>query len=242
MEDKQTVAPDRKIALLVVDDHPLMRGGLRKLLELEADMIVLAEAGNGEDALRLAHDLQPDVVLLDINLPTLNGLEVTSRLKTAHRHMAVVLLTAHDQAEQVLYAMQAGASAYCTKGVEAERLFMVIREVARGNYVIGNRLYTPHAMQAWLDAQRESVWLDESERHVPLSPREMEILRCVTRGLHNKAIAQELGISHQTVRNHITSILTKLNVRGRTQAAVYALKRGWVRADEFNPPLENENE
>ncbi|MCE7946146.1 MAG: response regulator, partial [Chloroflexi bacterium CFX4] len=94
MEDKQTVAPDRKIALLVVDDHPLMRGGLRKLLELEADMIVLAEAGNGEDALRLAHDLQPDVVLLDINLPTLNGLEVTSRLKTAHRHMAVVLLTA----------------------------------------------------------------------------------------------------------------------------------------------------
>ncbi|MCE7949078.1 MAG: DNA-binding response regulator [Chloroflexi bacterium CFX4] len=156
--------------------------------------------------------------------------------------LAGVLLTAHDQAEQVLYAMQAGASAYCTKGVEAERLFMVIREVARGNYVIGNRLYTPHAMQAWLDAQRESGWLDESERHVPLSPREMEILRCVTRGLHNKAIAQELGISHQTVRNHITSILTKLNVRGRTQAAVYALKRGWVRADEFNPPLENENE
>jgi DNA-binding NarL/FixJ family response regulator len=243
MEDKLTVAPDRKIALLVVDDHPLMRGGLRKLLELEADMIVLAEAGNGEDALRLAHELQPDVVLLDINLPTLNGLEVTSRLKTAHRHMAVVLLTAHDQAEQVLYAMQAGASAYCTKGVETERLFMVIREVARGNYVIGNRLYTPNAMQAWLDAQRESGSLgDESERHVPLSPREMEILRCVTRGLHNKAIAQELGISHQTVRNHITSILTKLNVRGRTQAAVYALKRGWVRADEFNPPLENENE
>lgn len=242
LEDRSASAASRPIALLIVDDHPLMRGGLRKLIELEADMKVVAEAGNGEDALQLAQRLQPDVVLLDINLPTLNGLEVTARLKAIHRHIAVVLLTAHDQSEQVLYAMQAGASAYCTKGVEAERLFRIIREVAQGNYVIGERIYTPQALQTWLEAQRHSLWGDESDRHAPLSPREMEILRCVTRGLHNKAIAQELGISHQTVRNHITSILTKLNVRGRTQAAVYALKRGWVRADEFNPPLENENE
>jgi DNA-binding NarL/FixJ family response regulator len=241
-EDRATDASSRPIALLIVDDHPLMRGGLRKLLELEADMQVVAEAGNGEDALQLAQRLQPDVVLLDINLPTLNGLEVTARLKTLHRHIAVVLLTAHDQSEQILYAMRAGASAYCTKGVEADRLFAIIREVARGNYVIGDRVYTPEALRAWLEAQRESVLGDDGERLQPLSPREMEILRCVTRGLHNKAIAQELGISHQTVRNHITSILTKLNVRGRTQAAIYALKHGWVRADEFNPPLENENE
>lgn len=239
-EEQLSDVPSRSITLLIVDDHPLMRGGLRKLIELEADMQVLAEAGNGEDALQLAQRLQPDVVLLDINLPTLNGLEVTARLKALRRQTAVVLLTAHDQAEQVLYAMQAGASAYCTKGIEADQLFKVIREVARGNYVIGERVYTPQALQAWLEAQ--GALGEESERHVPLSPREMEILRCVTRGLHNKAIAQELGISHQTVRNHITSILTKLNVRGRTQAAVYALKRGWVRTDEFNPLLENENE
>jgi DNA-binding NarL/FixJ family response regulator len=239
-EKKPSDVPSRSITLLIVDDHPLMRGGLRKLIELEADMQVLAEAGNGEDALQLAQRLQPDVVLLDINLPTLNGLEVTARLKAIRRQVAVVLLTAHDQAEQVRYAMQAGASAYCTKGIEADQLFKVIREVARGNYVIGERVYTPQALQAWLEAQGSLS--EESERHVPLSPREMEILRCVTRGLHNKAIAQELGISHQTVRNHITSILTKLNVRGRTQAAVYALKRGWVRTDEFNPLLENENE
>ncbi|MFQ3536800.1 MAG: response regulator transcription factor [Aggregatilineales bacterium] len=242
LEEKPADPASRPITLLIVDDHPLMRGGLRKLIELEADMKVVAEAGNGEDALQLAEHLQPDVVLLDINLPTLNGLEVTARLKALHRHIAVVMLTAHDQAEQMLYAMQVGASAYCTKGVEAERLFRIIRAVACGNYVIGERIYTPQAMHLWLAAQREGSSGEESERHLPLSPREMEVLRCVTRGLHNKAIAQELGISHQTVRNHITSILTKLNVRGRTQAAVYALKRGWVRAEEFNPPPENEND
>lgn len=239
-EDTLTGAASRSIALLIVDDHPLMRGGLRKLIELEPDMQVVAEAGNGEEALHLAQRLQPNVVLLDINLPMLNGLEVTRRLKAIHRHIAVVLLTAHDQAEQVFYAMQAGASAYCTKSVEADHLFKVIREVARGNYVVDGHVYTPQALQAWLEAQRANMLGEEGETHVLLSPREMEILRCVTRGLHNKAIAQELGISHQTVRNHITSILTKLNVRGRTQAAVYAIRRGWVRAEEFNPPLENE--
>ncbi len=242
LEERPADPASRPITLLIVDDHPLMRGGLRKLIELEADMKVVAEAGNGEDALRLAELLQPDVVLLDINLPTLNGLEVTARLKALHRHIAVVLLTAHDQAEQMLYAMQVGASAYCSKSVEAERLFRIIRAAARGSYVIGERIYTPQAMHLWLAAQREASSGEESERHLPLSRREMEVLRCVTRGLHNKAIAQELGISHQTVRNHITSILTKLNVRGRTQAAVYALKRGWVRAEEFNPPPENEND
>jgi DNA-binding NarL/FixJ family response regulator len=240
-EDKPAEAASRPITLLIVDDHPLMRGGLRKLIELEADMSVVAEAGNGEDALQLAQRWQPDVVLLDINLPTLNGLEVTARLKALYRHIAVVLLTAHDDTEQVLYAMQVGASAYCSKSVEADRLFKIIREASRGNYIIGERVYTPDELRTWLEAQRENA-LEEGERPQPLSPREMEILRCVTRGLHNKAIAQELGISHQTVRNHITSILTKLNVRGRTQAAVYALKRGWVRADEFNPLSESEND
>jgi len=235
------VAP--KIRMIIVDDHSLMRGGLRKLLELEPEFIVIGEAGTGEEALALTRQLAPDVVLLDINLPTLNGLEVTARLRAEGNRAAVIVLTAYDQTEQVFHAMRAGAAAYCPKGIDPERLFDVIRKVATGAYVIDGRVYTARGVKEWLDRQREALsgagTPEDGERHVPLSPREMEILRHLTRGLHNKAIAQALGISHQTVRNHITSILTKLNVRGRTGAAVIALKRGWVSADEFNPPPEN---
>ncbi len=216
----------RSIALLIVGDQPLMRSSLRKLLELEAGMQVVAEAGNGEEALQLAQQLQPDVALLDVNLPTLNGLEVTARLKTIQRHIAIVLLTARDQAGQVLYAMRAGASAYCTKGVETGRLFSIIREVVRGNYAIGERVYTPEALRAWLEAQRDRVSGGEGERLQPLSPRGTKILRCMTRSLHNKAIAQELGLSCCPRHNHATSVLTKLNARGRAQAAIYALQHG----------------
>jgi DNA-binding NarL/FixJ family response regulator len=112
--------------------------------------------------------------------------------------------------------------------------------------VIGGKVYTERGAKEWLDQEAEKLGgayhPDDTERFVPLSKREMEILRCVTRGMHNKAIALELGISHQTVRNHITSILTKLNVRGRTQAAVYALKHGWVRAEDYRPPAESDDE
>ncbi len=230
------------INVLIVDDHPLIREGLRKLLDMEPDINIMAEAGTGQQALDIARHLQPDVVMLDINLPDLNGIEVTSKIKAERSHIAVVLLTAYDDEEQVLHALRAGASAYCPKDIDPERLVAVIRQVARGNFVISGKVYNERGMQDWLNSKVEALSgpyvMDNGEHFVPLSPREMEILRCVTRGLSNKQIASELGISQQTVKNHMTSILDKLNVEDRTQAAVYALQRGWVRVADYHRPTE----
>ena len=229
----------RLIKITIVDDHPIVREGLRKLLELEEDIKVVAECSNGEQALSVVEETHPDVILLDINLPNINGLEVTNRLQADHEEIAVILLTAYDDQEQILHAMRAGASAYCAKDVPIDHLLFVIRQVAKGNYVIGEKVYNRHGVQDWLNTKVAALigpYIgDDGERFVPLSPREMEILRCVTRGLSNKEIAQELGISHQTVKNHMTSILDKLNVEDRTQAAVYALQRGWVRMSGDKP-------
>ena len=244
MGNHQELGAIRKINILIVDDHPIIREGLRKLLEMEPDIVVIAEAGTGEQALLVARQIQPDVVLLDINLPNLNGLQVTAQLKADRNRMGVVLLTAYDDDEQILHAMRAGASAYCPKDIETDKLLEVIRQVARGNYVIGGKVYNERGAQEWLNSKVEALTgpyvIDSSEHFVPLSPREMEILRCVTRGLSNKEIAQELGISHQTVKNHMTSILDKLKVQDRTQAAVYALQRGWVRMSDYRRPTEDD--
>jgi DNA-binding NarL/FixJ family response regulator len=231
-----------KISILIVDDHPIIREGLRKLLELEQDIVVLGEAGTGQQALEMSRTLQPDIVLLDINLPNLNGLQVASQLKSARSRIGVILLTAYDDEEQILHAMRAGASAYCPKDIEMERLLDVIRQVSRGNFVIAGKVYNERGVQDWLNSRVEALAgpyvVENGEHFVPLSPREMEILRCVTRGLSNKEIAHELGISHQTVKNHMTSILDKLKVQDRTQAAVYALQRGWVRMSDYRRATE----
>lgn len=224
-----------KIRVLIVDDHPIMREGLARLLEVaaEEEIVVIDQAGNGEEALKKVRQYRPQVVLLDINLPGANGLEVTAQIKSEFRDSVhVVLMTAHDDQEQIIHAMRIGASGYCSKEIETVKLIETIQHAAKGDYSIRGKLYSERGLQEWLNAQTESLggYYTESGDHlVPLSPREMEILRCVTRGLSNKEIARELGISHQTVKNHMTNVLDKLGVEDRTQAAVYALKRGWVR-------------
>ncbi len=221
------------ITLVIVDDHPVFRQGLRDIFSTEDDIDVVGEGSTGEEALALVRFFQPDVLLLDINLPGINGLQVASRLKAEHSSTAIVLLTAYDDMEQVLHAMRSGGAAYCPKDIEPELLINVVRKVTRGYYVVADQTFDAEGLKAWLDAGVEAAtgpyMIDPSEHFVPLSPREMEILQFVTRGRSNKEIAQVLGISHQTVKNHMTSILKKLDVRDRTQAAVYALKRGWVR-------------
>jgi DNA-binding NarL/FixJ family response regulator len=234
MDDNQAHNALRKITLLIVDDHPVFRQGLRNLFATEEDIHVVAEGASGEQALQLVQTHEPDVLLLDINLPGINGLQVTSRLKAEHSSTAVVLLTAYDDMEQVLHAMRSGGAAYCPKDIEPEILVEVVRKAARGYFVVGNQVFDEEGLRSWLDAGVEAAtgpyMVDPNEHFVPLSPREMEILQFVTQGKSNKEIAQSLGISHQTVKNHMTSILKKLDVRDRTQAAVYALRRGWVRA------------
>lgn len=229
----------QKITVMIVDDHPLFREGLTKVFSLEDDMEVVGEATDGEEALILAREIQPDVVVLDINLPTMNGLQVTRQLKSDRTGIAIINLTAYHDQEQVLHAMRAGASAYYPKDVETETLIDVVRMIVQGYYIVGNQTFDEAGLRSWLDAGVEAAtgpyMVDPGEHFVPLSPREMEILQFVTRGMSNKQIALELGISHQTVKNHMTSILKKLDVEDRTQAAVYALRRGWVRMQDTLP-------
>lgn len=224
------------IGILIVDDHPLFREGVRNVLDAEEDLHVLAEATTGDQALEMVRELKPRVSLIDVNLPTLNGIQVTRQIAQERLNTAVVLLTAYDDMGQVLHAFRAGAAAYCSKDVHAGHLVDVIRHVARGYFVVGDQVVDSAGLEAWLaqgtEAFRRPHLEGEVEAYTPLSPREMEILQFVTRGMSNKEIASRLGISHQTVKNHMTAILHKLDVEDRTQAAVYALRHGWVRLQD----------
>ncbi|MCD6554312.1 MAG: DNA-binding response regulator [Chloroflexi bacterium] len=225
----------KKIDVMLVDDHPLFRQGLRRVLESEEDIEVVIEVADGEEALRMARELTPDVVLMDINLPSMNGLQVTRRLKTDLPNTAVIMLTAYHNDEQVFHALRAGAAAYYPKDVTPDKLVEAVRQVAEGHYVIEDNVLDKPQVAAWLlkeFEQLDGVWGEADKLFMPLSPREMEILQLITRGMSNREIARELGISHQTVKNHITSILRKLAVNDRTQAALYALRRGWVRLQD----------
>jgi DNA-binding NarL/FixJ family response regulator len=166
----------------------------------------------------------------------MNGMQVTRQISAERLGTAVVLMTAYDDVEQVLHAFSAGAAAYCSKDVEAGKLVDVVRHVANGHYVVGDQVYDEEGLEEWRSKGVETVRRPHLEGDVeaftPLSPREMEILQYVTRGMSNKEIAARLGISHQTVKNHMTAILHKLDVEDRTQAAVYALRHGWVRLQD----------
>ncbi|MCB9098317.1 MAG: response regulator transcription factor [Anaerolineales bacterium] len=218
--------------VMLVDDHPLFRQGLRRVLEAQEGIEVIMEVADGEEALRLAKQLGPDVVLMDINLPKMNGLQVTRELKQVAPEIAVIMLTAYHDDEQIFHAVRAGAAAYFPKDVTPRRLVEAIRQVGKGNYVIDDEVLDKPEVASWLLSQFDKVaYVDglPNEMFAPLSPREMEILQHIAKGQSNKEVAYELGISRQTVKNHMTSILRKLAVNDRTQAALYAVRRGWIR-------------
>jgi DNA-binding NarL/FixJ family response regulator len=221
-----------KIEVMIVDDHPVFRQGLRNVLAVHEDLYIVGEAGDGQEAIEQAQELHPDVVLMDINLPTLNGLQATRRLKERCPQINVIMLTAYDDEEQVYHAIRAGASAFHAKDVSPERLVDVIRHVSEGRYVLGDEILDEEGIGDWLLEEFRrfggAAFDEEAQFLSPLSAREMEILELVIRGMSNKEVAYHLGISHQTVKNHMTAILNKLGVADRTQAAVYALRHGWV--------------
>jgi len=226
---------DKKISVMIVDDHPLFRQGLRRVIEAEDDMEVIIEVGDGEEALRLAQKMVPDVIMMDVNIPTINGLQVTRSLKANLPNIGVIMLTAYHDDEQIFHAIKAGAGAYYPKDVTPRKLIEAIRQVSEGNYVIDDNVLAKSQVASWLLKQFEQMSTfggSPEDLFVPLSPREMEILQLIARGYSNKEIAHELGISRQTVKNHMTSILRKLSVNDRTQAALYALRRGWIRLQD----------
>lgn len=229
------------IRVMVVEDHPLLIQGLRRVLENEPDLEIVAEASSGDDAVRLAVELTPDVVLMDINLRGKNGLQATHEIKQIYAidETSVIVLTAYNDNEQMLHALRAGASAYYPKDVLPSELIPAIRVVAEDRYLINGKVLNKAEAYRWLLMEMEKLTevADISQdAFAPLSPREMEVLVLTTRGASNKEIATTLQISRQTVKNHMSSVLRKLDVEDRTQAAILALRRGWVRIEDLSAP------
>jgi DNA-binding NarL/FixJ family response regulator len=221
-----------EVTIVVVDDHALFRQGVIDTLLLEPGFKIVGQAENGTDALTLIRDLRPCVAVVDINLPGVNGQQVTHRVVQEKMPTRIVLLTAYNDREQIIHAAWAGAAAYCGKDVDPLQLIDAIKVVVEGKYVFEGRVYSQQEFEYWLDEEMEKarhLYSESGSPFHPLSDREMEVLTCVVRGMSNKEIATSLGISHQTVKNHVTSILRKFGVEDRTQAVVYALKRGWVK-------------
>ncbi len=226
-----------EIAIVVVDDHPLFRQGVMNTLALEAAFRVIGEAANGREALELIRRVKPDVAIVDINLPGMNGQQLTHCLTRDALPTRVLLLTAYDDGDQVRHAAWSGARGYCSKDVNPAWLKRTVLEIMKGNYVMGDRVMTRQEFEVWLAGETMKAQRLYSEPGVPfypLSNREMEVLGHIVRGLSNKEIAVSLDISPQTVKNHITSILRKFGVEDRTQAVVYALRHGWVRLNPEN--------
>ncbi|GFN23954.1 response regulator [Thermanaeromonas sp. C210] len=217
---------ENKITVLIADDHPLMREGIRKILSLDPRLAVVGEAEDGQKAVELARVLRPRIVLMDINLPVLNGIEATKIIRREVPQAHVIALTIHDHEEYIVELLKAGVSGYILKDVSAEGLLNAVLQVAEGIQVIH-----PGITKKVLRFLAQADGQKEGEGRVPLTPREKEILAYVGRGASNRQIASRLFISEKTVKNHLTRIFRKIGVQDRTQAAVYALKHGLTDAN-----------
>jgi DNA-binding NarL/FixJ family response regulator len=221
-----------KIRVLLADDHPIFRQGVHGVLDAAGDIEVVGEAADGKQAVCLAREIEPDVALIDVNLPGVEGMEVARQVRQQLPSTAVILLTTREDEEQLFQAITVGAAAFFAKDVRPHELLDGIRRVCRGEYLINESVLTrPLVASRVLKQFRDLSSADQEVEplFVPLSAREIEVLDYIARGNSNKEIARALKISDQTVKNHITSILRKLAVNDRTQAVVYALRRGWIK-------------
>lgn len=209
------------IRVLVVEDHTLVREGLVAMLQSQHDMEVAGQAGDGEEALRLAAEAAPDLVLLDLRLPKVDGLEVLKRLKAEHQRTRVIVLTVHDEQAYVGEAVMAGADGYLLKTASYEELADAVRRVIQGEAVLH-----PAVARTVLTALSDLAGGDGG--HGELSVRELEIIRLLAQGLSNREIAVRLSLGVETVKTHISSILAKLGAVDRTQAVAVALRRGLI--------------
>jgi DNA-binding NarL/FixJ family response regulator len=212
-----------KIRVLLADDHAVVRKGIREFLEESGDVEVIVEADDGAEALRLVEEHQPDVAVLDIRMPEVTGVEATRQIKNRFPQVRVLILTAYDDDPYVFALLQAGADGYVLKTASGDELVRAVHTVQRGESALSPEIASKVVRQAISGRPERAA--DQVE---PLTGRELDVLRLAARGLTNRAIGHDLGISHRTVQGHMASTYGKLGVNSRTEAVTEALRRGWI--------------
>jgi NarL family two-component system response regulator LiaR len=218
-----------KIRILLAEDHVVVRQGTRELLERESDFAIVGEAGDGEEAVRLATELGPDVVIMDVSMPKLSGVEATRQIKALLPSVAVLVLTGYDYDEYIFSLLDAGAAGYLLKSVSGDDLVGAIRAVHAGEPVL-HPVVLQKVMTRFKSAGHRGA---DARPEELLSEREMEVLKSAARGKSNKEIGEELFISVRTVQAHLRSVFNKLGVGSRSEAVLYGLRRGWFTLDDL---------
>ncbi|MCU0507606.1 MAG: response regulator transcription factor [Anaerolineae bacterium] len=211
------------IRVLLADDHAVVRKGIRDFLQEDPDIVVVAEGANGEDAVRLAGEHLPDVAVLDIQMPKMNGIDATTAIKERFPRVRVLILTAYDEDPYVFALLRAGADGYVLKNADADDIVRAVKSVAAGGKVLD-----PAVAGKVMAQMATGKPAGASEQVEPLSDRELDVLRLAAQGLTNKAIGQALQISDRTVQGHLANIYGKLGVASRTEAVTTALRLGWI--------------
>ena len=211
------------IRVMIADDHKLFREGIKALLAITDDIEIVGEAEDGDAALKKSRELEPDVILMEINMPGMNGIRVTEQILEKHPQTRIIMLTMLEDDASIFHAMRAGARGYLLKGADPDEMLSVIRAVAEGQALFGPAIAT-RLMNYFKELGVKSA--APGTPFPELTERELEILRLISQGLNNQKIAQKLVLSHKTVRNHITNIFSKLQVADRAQAIVRAREAG----------------
>jgi len=238
--ERRRGGPDRRgdgerTRILIVDNHALFRVGIGNILERESDFEIVGEADDSRSAVDRALETSPDIILMDLSLPSPGGIETTQRIKRELPSTGIIVLAASEDEDALFDAIKAGAAAFILKDVGPDDLVTIIRRVVSGEYLINDKVFSkPAVASRVLKEFRELAVYGQEAAPIfaPLSPREVEILDNIAQGMTNKQVAYALSISKQTVKNHMSSILRKLSVNDRTQAVVYAMRQGWIRMPE----------
>jgi len=221
----------KNITVLLAEDHVVVRESIRQTLDRETNISVVGEAGNGREAVEMAKTLKPDVILMDISMPELNGIEATKEIKAFQPEAKILILTAYDYEQYIFPLLEAGAAGYLLKDISSKELITAINTVYKGDVV----LHPDVASKVmWRFQQAKEEYAEKEAAEDLLTEREVDELRMAAKGLNNNAIAERLHLSTNTVESHLNSIFNKLGVGSRTEAIIQAIKRGWLTLEDLS--------